>query len=227
MYKNKRVNVVMPVYNEERTVGKMVGRVLGQHFVDILIIVNDGSTDNTVSEVKRFSHDKRVKIIDFKENRGKGYAVRAGIDNVKDGIIIIQDADEEYHPEDYADLLGSLTEKTPVFGHRTKNLRHKYILGSWAAGVHNILFNSLYGQNVKDMNAGYKVFDKDMLKGVKLHENGFEIDPEIAIALARNGYEIKDVPIRYSGRTFKEGKKIGARDAIGIALFLIKKRFVS
>ena len=226
MYRGKRVSVIMPVYNEERTVGKMISRVLAQRVVDSLIVINDGSTDGTVSVLKRFSKERRVCIMDSKENRGKGHAVRIGIDKVKNGIIIIQDADEEYHPEDYGALLGRLGEDTPVFGHRTKNLRHKYLLGAWAAGVHNVLFNSLYGQHVKDMNAGYKVFDKRMLHGIKLREDGFEIDPEIAVALARNGYAIKDVPIRYSGRTFKEGKKIGARDAIGIALFLVKKRFL-
>lgn len=225
MYLGKRVSVIMPVYNEERTVGKMIRRVLAQRVVDALIVVNDGSTDGTISEVRRFSNDKRMTIIDCSKNRGKGYGVRTGMARVKNGIIIIQDADEEYHPEDYGALLGKLDSDTPVFGHRTKNLRHKYLLGAWAAGVHNTLFNSLYGQHVKDMNAGYKVFYKEMLHGIKLHEDGFEIDPEIAVSLARNGYAIKDVPIRYSGRTFKEGKKIGARDAIGIALFLIKKRF--
>lgn len=225
MYRGKHVSVIMPVYNEERTVGKMIRRVLARRVVDALIVINDGSTDGTLSAIKRFSKERRISIIDCKENRGKGYAVRIGIDRVKNGIIVIQDADEEYHPEDYGALLGRLTDDTPVFGHRMRNLRHKYLLGAWAAGVHNVLFNSLYGQHVKDMNAGYKVFDKEMLHGIKLREDGFEIDPEIAIALARNGYAIKDVPIRYSGRTFKEGKKIGARDAISIAIFLIKKRF--
>ena len=225
MYRSKRVSVIMPVYNEERTVSKMIRRVIAQRIVDALIVINDGSTDGTLSEIKRFSNDKRISIIDCKENRGKGHAVRTGINKVKNGIIIIQDADEEYHPEDYGALLEKLTDNTPVFGHRTRNLRHKYLLGAWAAGVHNILFNSLYGQHVRDMNAGYKVFNKEMLHGVTLREDGFEIDPEIAVALARNGYAIKDVPIRYSGRTFKEGKKIGARDAIGIAVFLIKKKF--
>lgn len=225
MYRNKRVSVVMPAYNEERTIAGMIERVLRQKSVDMLILVNDGSTDATLKIMDSFSKDPRVTVVKGSRNMGKGHAVRAGLKMVKSGIIIIQDADEEYHPEDYSALLSRLNGSEPVFGHRVRNLRHTYLLGSIAAGVHNILFNALYGQHINDMNAGYKVFTKEMLKGVTLRENGFEIDPEIAVALAKNGYRIADVPIKYSGRTFKEGKKIGARDAIGIAFFLVAKRF--
>lgn len=225
MYNNQTVNVIMPAYNEASTIYDVVIRVLKQKQVDRLIIVNDGSKDNTAEQIGRaIANDSRAMLIECKTNMGKGSAVILGIKKVKSGIIIIQDADKEYYPEDYPFLLKKLDSNTPVFGYRMRNERHKYVMGVIAAKVHTILFNLLYKQSIHDVNAGYKVFTTEMISANSLSQKGFEIDFEIATQLAKNGYKIREVPIRYSGRTFAEGKKIGPKDAINMAIYLILRR---
>ncbi len=225
MYNKQIVNVIMPAYNEEATIYDVVVRVLKQKSVDRLIIVNDGSKDKTSEQIRRaIAKDDRALLIECKTNNGKGSAVILGIKEVKSGIIIIQDADKEYYPEDYPMLLEKLDGKTPVFGYRMRNERHKYVMGVIAAKVHTILFNLLYNQSIHDVNAGYKLFTVDMISANSLSQKGFEIDFEIATQLAKKGYKIREVPIRYSGRTFAEGKKIGPKDAINMAIYLISRR---
>ena len=226
MDKNVEVSVIMPVYNEGKTAYSIITRVLGQSGVGRLIIVYDKSTDNTLDEIKRaIGKSERAILVYSKEKLGKGHAVKEGMERVKNGPVLIQDADEEYYPEDYPKLLDGFDGKNPIFGRRTENSGHSYILGRAAAKFHTILFNVLYGQSLKDINTCYKLFDVSMLKGRKLRENGWAIDHEIAIRLAKNGYKIKEVPIRYKGRTYEEGKKIGASGAIADLLYIIKARF--
>lgn len=225
MHIRDRVNVIMPIYNEEKTAYKMIKRVLKQDVVDRLIIVYRISEDNTYNEIKRaIIGCTKCTLLINRTKRGKGYSVRMGIKNAKRGIVIIQDADEEYYPEDYKNLLNALSEDSPVFGYRTVNYGHGYALGIFANRVHTLLFNLLFHQSVKDINTGYKVFEIGMLKNKILKENGWELDAEIATTLAKNGYKIKNVPIRYKGRTYDEGKKIGPKAAINFIFFIIKQR---
>lgn len=227
MYKGEAVNVIMPVYNEGTTVYNIVKRVLGQKSVDNLIIIYDKSADNTLSEIKRAlaGAGRRATLVYSNAKKGKGHAVRQGMERIKSGIVVIQDADDEYYPEDYGKMFASLTYKNPVFGYRKINSGHKYLLGELATQVHTLAFNLLYGQKLKDINAAYKIFKLDMLHGEKLKQDGWELDPEIAVKLAKNGYLIRSVSIRYKGRTFSEGKKIGASGAVGILVYIIKARF--
>ncbi len=227
MHKGERVNVIMPAYNEGATVCNVIKRVLRQKSVDILIIIYDKSSDNTLSEIKKGMADagNRAILVYSNAKKGKGYAVRQGIERVKGGIVIIQDADDEYYPEDYGKMLASLSDKNPVFGYRKTNSGHKYLLGGLATHVHNMAFNLLYGQKLKDINAAYKVFKLGMLHGKKLTQDGWELDPEIAIKLSKNGYTIRSVRIRYKGRTFSQGKKIGVSGGVGILAYIIKARF--
>ncbi len=222
MFNGQYFSVIMPIYNEEHTVGKMIKRVLAQKTVDMLILVYEPSTDNTLTEIKKaIAGRKNAVLLINKERMGKGYSVRRGIDYVKKGIIIIQDADEEYSPEDYDILLAKFDKKTPVFGMRKFISGHRYVLGSYANNLHTFLFNLLFRQNVKDINVCYKLFTKDMIKDHKFVENGWKFDMELAILLAKNNYKIKNAPIHYKGRTFDQGKKIGASAAVGFIFYII------
>ena len=229
MYKGEAVNVIMPAYNEGNTVYNIIKRVLKQTLVDTLIIIYDKSSDNTLSEIKKAlaGAGRRTMLVYSDAKKGKGHAVRLGMERIKSGIVIIQDADDEYYPEDYRKMLASLGDKNPVFGYRKINNGHKYLLGELATQVHTSAFNLLYGQKLKDINAAYKIFKLDMLHGEKLKQDGWELDPEIAVKLSKNGYAIRSVSIRYKGRTFSEGKKIGVSGAIGILAYIIKARFSS
>ncbi|MCL5092096.1 MAG: glycosyltransferase family 2 protein [Candidatus Marsarchaeota archaeon] len=227
MYKGEAVNVIMPVYNEGNTVYNIIKRVLKQKSVDTLIIIYDKSSDNTLSEIKRAlaGAGRKATIVYSDVKKGKGHAVRLGIERIKGGIVIIQDADDEYYPEDYGKMLASLSDKNPVFGYRKINNGHKYLLGELATQAHTLTFNLLYGQKLKDINAAYKVFKLSMLHGERLRQDGWELDPEIAVKLSKNGYAIRSISIRYKGRTFSEGKKIGVSGAVGILAYIIKARF--
>ena len=222
MFDGEYFNVIMPIYNEENTVGKMIKRVLKQNIVDKLILVYEPSTDNTLKEIERaIIGCKNIVLLKNKERMGKGYSVKRGIDYIKKGIIIIQDADEEYSPEDYKVLLSKFNSDTPVFGMRTFISGHRYILGSYANDLHTFIFNLLFRQNVKDINACYKLFTKEMINNHKFVQNGWRFDMELAIVLAQKNYKIQNAPIHYKGRTFDEGKKIGAGAAIGFIFYII------
>jgi glycosyltransferase involved in cell wall biosynthesis len=229
MLNDETVSVIMPVYNEGATVRSVIKRVLGQKAVDALYIVYDKSTDNTLAEIRAAMKGSDAKgrafLVMSDAKRGKGRAVKQGMARIRDGIVLIQDADEEYYPEDYPKMLAALTDSNPVFGSRESNAGHKYFLGSLATVVHTLAFNLLYGQSIKDMNAAYKLFKVHMLKGKKLSEDGWQIDQEIACTLAKNGYRILSVPIRYKGRTFEEGKKIGPKAAVMNLFYIVKERF--
>ena len=198
MYGGRVVEVVMPAYNESKTIFNVIRRVLRQKSVDRLIIVYDRSEDGTIDEIKRAldGAGKRCRLVYSREKRGKGHAVRQGLELVgKRSIVIIQDADEEYYPEDYPKLLRTFGKGSPVFGVREGNSGHRYVLGDLATRVHTGTFNLLYKQRLKDINGAYKVFSPEMLKGRKLKQDGWPFDQELATRLAKNGYTIKQVGV--------------------------------
>lgn len=228
MYGKETVSVIMPVYNEGSTVSEIIKRVLKQRFVDRLVIVNDSSKDKSLEIIKEAARkDKRVHYVTNRTNMGKGYSVRKGLSLIKNGIVIIQDADLEYYPEDYIKLIPHVKEDSAVFGTRMRkrNTGHEYTLAKMANVVLTATFDTLYGKNLTDINTCYKIFKRHMLDGVKLKENDFLIDPEILVSLVKKGYRINEVDIRYRGRSYKEGKRITAMDGIKQFLFLISKRF--
>jgi glycosyltransferase involved in cell wall biosynthesis len=228
MYNNEKVNVIMPVYNEEKTLSEIISRVLAQDFVDSLIIIDDCSKDGSMEKIKEAaSSNKKVTYLSNEKNMGKGYSVRRGLELVTDGIVIIQDADLEYYPEDYQKLLPRLDESTVVLGTRMrgKQTGHEYAMAKLANAGLTVAFNVLYGRNLTDMNTCFKVFKKKMLENIELKENGFLIEPEILIKLVKKGYKIVEIDIRYKGRTYEEGKKITAKDGINQALFILRQKF--
>jgi len=228
MYKGERVSIVMPVYNEEKTVETIVRRVLAQKFVDEIIAVDDGSKDSSLEKLRKLqSTNSKIKLLMNKVNRGKGAAIIKGIAHVKDGIIIIQDADLEYFPEDYPKLLKASESNEVVFGNRMqrRNMGHEYVLARWGNKLVSRLFSVLYGQRVDDINTCYKLFRKKDLSGIRLKEQGFIIEEELAVAFAKKGIKIANVPIRYKGRTFEEGKKINFIDGIKGVLYVLVNAF--
>lgn len=228
MNKNDSVNVIMPVYNEERTLRNIVGRVLAQEIVDNLIIVDDHSQDGSLDIIKDIAKtDKRITYFSNNANMGKGYSVRRGLKHVKGGIVIIQDADLEYYPEDYNKLVPLVDKDTAVLGTRVhkKNTGHRNVFAKLANDVFTWELNVLYGTQLTDINTCYKIFRREMIEDKELKENSFLIDPEILLTIIKKGYSIKEVDISYSGRTYKEGKKINAKDAVEQGLFIFKRRF--
>jgi glycosyltransferase involved in cell wall biosynthesis len=228
MYKNERLNVIMPVYNEEKTLREIVKRVLAQKTVDRLIIIDDHSKDGSLKIIKELSKKNlKISYLANNVNRGKGFSVRRGLSLVTDGIVMIQDADLEYYPEDYSKLLPKLDNNTIVLGTRMRGQKtgHEYQLAKLANAALTSTFNLLYGKDLTDINTCYKLFKKKMLNGIPLKEDGFLIEPEILIGLVKKGYSIAEVDIRYKGRTYDEGKKITAKDGFMQELFMIEKRF--
>jgi glycosyltransferase involved in cell wall biosynthesis len=229
MYKKDKVNIVMPVYNEQATLEEIITRTLAQKMVDKLVIVDDNSRDKSPDIIKKLAKkDSRIVYLKNESNKGKGYSVRKGLAQIKSGIIIIQDADLEYYPEDYAKMVPKVSDDTFVLGSRIRLKEkggHTYRIAVFVNDVLTNEFNLLYGKNSTDINTCYKVFKKEMLGGVTLEQDGFLIDPEIILALVKKGYKVVDVDVRYKGRTYAEGKKITAKDGIEQFLFIFVNKF--
>lgn len=230
--KNK-VSIIVPVFNEEKTVVKVLHNLLSLTlpFEKEIIVVNDGSTDKTYDKIKSL---KKIKIISYKKNKGKGFAVRNGIGNSKGNIIVIQDADLEYNPKNISLLIKNLTCDNPVvygsrfldkkiffFGKKKIPLISHYIGNKLLTGITNLLYNA----NLTDMETCYKVFYKSILDNIELKAKGFEFEPEITSKILKNGFKIKEVSINHAPRTYKEGKKIRKLDGIKALFYLIKYRF--
>ncbi|MGI0100893.1 MAG: glycosyltransferase family 2 protein [Candidatus Micrarchaeaceae archaeon] len=226
--KGEQISVIMPVYNESKTLPEIMKRVLAQRAVDRLIIINDHSSDKSQNIIDGAAgSDRRITAIANEANRGKGYSVRKGLELVDGGIVIIQDADLEYSPEDYAALFDAVKDDTFVLGTRMRKTHkgYKFAPSRMANLLLTGLFDIVYQRRISDINTCYKVFRFDMIKGVDLKQDGFLIDIEILSGLLKKGYKVREVDITYKIRSFKEGKKIGARDAIEQAFYIISSRF--
>jgi glycosyltransferase involved in cell wall biosynthesis len=229
------LSVVIPVYNEEATVEQLIDRVrrapLEQSME--LVVVDDASTDGTRKVLERVAAESAgdLRLILRPQNGGKGAAVRAGIEAARGEILLIQDADLEYDPRDYPLLLEPILEGQAdvVFGNRFHGGPHR-VLYFWhyvANRLLTLLTNLVTGINLSDMEVGYKVFRTDLAKGLGLTADRFGIEPEIVIKVARLRCRIYEVPIRYYGRTYEEGKKITWRDGVAAFWFILRYRFFS
>ena len=228
-----KLSVIIPVYNEEKTILEIISRVKKAKSFNLdkeIIVVNDFSTDQTKEKLKSIK-DKSIKITHHNKNFGKGAAVRAGLESATGGIILIQDADLEYDPRDYEKLLKPIIDKKTdvVYGSRfdvvTKNLSKMYKLHYLGNLFLTLLTNILYGVKITDMETGYKVFRKDVMKNIKLRARRFDFEPEITAKILKKGYRIYEVPIRFYGRKFGEGKKITWIDGLKAVYYLVKYRF--
>lgn len=213
-----KLSVIIPVYNEEKTILEVVDNLNNLSIKSIskeVIIVDDGSTDSTREKIKKL---KNVKIILHAKNKGKGAAVITGIKNATGDYIIIQDADLEYHPKYIEVLLKPIQDKKTevVYGTRLKRLPNlraeektlQFLVHYFGNRFLSLLTSVLYGQWLTDMETGYKLFPKKALHKVKLNAKGFEFDPELTAKLLKKGYKILEVPIKVKPRSYKEGKKI-------------------
>ena len=222
------LSVIIPCYNEENTLACILQRVLVQPFDMEVIVVDDGSTDETPSILAQIAaQDARIRVLRHKSNRGKGAAIRTAIPLCRGRLVLIQDADLEYAPEDYAVLLEPLafSRADMVLGSRFVTTRARRVLYYWHSVANRLLTwlsNMVANINLTDMETCYKVFRREVIQAIDLKESGFGFEPEVTIKVARMGCRIYEVGISYSGRTYQEGKKIRAKDGVW-ALWCILK----
>jgi glycosyltransferase involved in cell wall biosynthesis len=222
-----KLSVIIPCYNEEKTIFLIVEKIKKiKNLTTEIIIVDDCSTDTTSDVLKNISQVyPDIKIITHENNLGKGSAIQSGIKLVTGNIVLIQDADLEYDPYDYHNLLQPFieTDADVVYGTRFKGGKYVRLHFFWHYLANKILTtitNIVTNLNMSDMETGYKVFKSDIIKSIKLNENSFGIEPEITIKLAKKKYIFYEVPISYNGRSYDQGKKITLKDAF-IAIYCI------
>ena len=220
------LSVVMPCYNEVDTLAGAIERVLQSPFPREVIVVDDGSTDGSL-EIARKIDDDRVVVVALERNQGKGAALRAGFARATSPFVVIQDADFEYDPADYQDLLQPLLDGRAdvVYGSRFMGGQPHRVLHFWHSignKVLTILSNVMTDLNLTDMETGYKAFRREVLQSLTLEEDRFGFEPEVTAKIARAGWRVYEVGISYSGRTYAQGKKIGWRDGVRALVCVLK-----
>lgn len=227
-----KLSVVIPVYNEKDTLEEIVEKVQTVDIEKELLLIDDFSTDGTREiEDKLVKKYKNLKVFKKDQNEGKGAALRTGFQNATGEYVIVQDADLEYDPEDYHSLL-TLIERNKnavIYGSRflgaerksmslTHTLRNKAL---------TTLTNVLYNTSITDMETCYKLFPREVIQSIEYHSNRFNFEPEITAKILKKGYKIFEVPIKYYGRDWDEGKKISWKDGFAAIWALIKYRLVN
>jgi glycosyltransferase involved in cell wall biosynthesis len=225
----RTLSVIVPVYNERTSVAEVIRRIRA---VDLpleveVIVVDDGSDDGTAMVLAALE-DSTVRVIAHDRNRGKGAAVRTGLANTRGDLVIVQDADLEYDPEDWHRMLPPiLTGKSRVvYGSRFTGERKNMLPSHWIGNRFLVLVtNILFRSTLSDMETCYKLFDRRILDGIDIRADRFEFEPEITAKVLRRGYRIYEVPISYAGREPDEGKKTSWRDGVQAFLTLLRYRF--
>lgn len=229
-----KLSVVIPVYNEEKTLNTVIEAVqaVDLPFEKEIILIDDySSTDATRQVIEQLPEQNIIKIF-HEKNQGKGAALRSGFARATGDIVLIQDADLEYDPAEYPKLLKPILDGKAdvVYGSRFVGSGAHRVLYFWHMMGNRfltMLSNMCTNLNLTDMETCYKVFKKDVIAKIELEENRFGIEPEITAKVARTGCRIYEVGISYSGRTYKEGKKIGIRDGFRALYCILKYRFFS
>ena len=226
------ISIIVPCYNEEKTIKKIVKKILEFNLYEKeIIIVDDCSTDNSREIIKFLAQENKViKNIFSEKNLGKGGAIKKGIKEAVGDIILIQDADLEYDPKDYPILLKPFAETDAdiVYGSRFLGGEYVRLHFFWHYLANKLLTlatNVVTNLNMSDMETGYKVFKKEVIQSIELKERSFGIEPEITIKLALKKFIFYEVPISYRGRSYEEGKKITIKDAFKAIYCIIKYRF--
>ena len=219
------LSIIIPAYNEANFIGDVIRRVQEAPYEKEIIIVDDGSVDGTRDILKSLT-DPNITVVLKEVNQGKGAALRAGFARAKGDIIIIQDADLEYDPRDYPKLLEPILEGKAdvVYGSRFLGGPHR-VLYFWHyvgnMGV-TLLSNMFTNLNLTDMETGYKVFKREVLKDITIESNRFGFEPEITAKIAKKRFRVFEIPISYYGRSYEEGKKITWRDGIKAFFTIVK-----
>ncbi len=226
----RKLSIIVPVFNERSTVAEIVRRMRSVELpVDReIVIVDDGSDDGTASVLTQLA-DSTVRVLKHASNRGKGAAIRTGLENATGDLVLVQDADLEYDPEDWPRLLAPLLKGRArvVYGSRFTGERRNMLFLHWVGNRFlSLVTNMLYNSTLSDMETCYKLFDRDVLDGVRLEANRFDFEPEFTAKVLRRGIRIYEVPISYAGREPDEGKKITWQDGVVALWTLVKYRFV-
>lgn len=221
-----KLTVIIPAYNEEKTIAAVIKKVAANKLVKEIIVVNDGSTDKTKFKIAgaRF---KKLKIVNKKHNEGKGAAIGDALKMATGDVFIIQDADLEYNPNEYKLILGPILDKRAevVFGSRFVGNQPHRVLYFWhyvGNKIITLLANLLTNLNLTDMETCYKAFTKEVAQKLDLQEKRFGFEPEFTIKVAQMGYRIYEIGVSYSGRSYAEGKKIGWKDGVITLWCLVK-----
>ncbi len=223
------LSVIVPVYNERTTVAEVIRRIRAVELpVDIeVIVVDDGSSDGT-DKVLAALGDSTVRILTHRANRGKGAAIRTGMESFRGDLVLVQDADLEYDPQDWPKLLDPMLrgKARVVYGSRFTGERKNMLPLHWIGNRFlSLVTNILYSSTLSDMETCYKLFDRRVLEGITIQSDRFDFEPEITAKILRRGERIYEVPISYAGREMTEGKKITWRDGFEALRALIRYRF--
>ncbi|MCK4437278.1 glycosyltransferase family 2 protein [bacterium] len=225
----RKLSVIIPIHNEMRTLREIFKRVEAVNLDKEIIIVDDASSDGSTEILKEIGKKNNdIKVFYHERNMGKGAAIRTAIKYITGDIIIIQDADLEYNPDDYHRLIEPIVEgkASVVYGSRNlRNNKRSYFRYYWGGRFLSWLTNRLYGTRLTDESTCYKTFRADVLKKIKLECAGFEFDPEVTAKVCKLGYKIKEVPISYNPRKLEEGKKIRWTDGVVAVWTLVKYKF--
>jgi glycosyltransferase involved in cell wall biosynthesis len=226
--RNPLLSVVMPVFNEKTTVEEIIRRVVAVPLRIQLVVVDDCSTDGTRDVLAALQAELGFELLLQARNMGKGAALRRGFEAVRGDLVVIQDGDLEYSPEEFPALIDLICQGRAdvVYGSRFLG-RHRVFLFTHYAGNRMLTFltNVLYNTMLSDMETCYKVMRTEVLRSMTLRSNGFGIEPELTAKIFKRGYRVYEVPITYDGRGYEDGKKIGWRDGVVALWVLLKYRF--
>ena len=225
-----KLSVIIPVYNEVESIETILTRVHETKLTHEIIVVDDGSKDGTRDKLKVLDGKKNVRVILHEVNQGKGAAVRTGMAAAKGDVLLIQDADLEYDPRDYPELLRPIQEGLAdvVYGSRFLGRAHRVTM-FWhmlANKSLTLMTNILYDTILTDMETGYKVFKHEVIEGMTIRANSFNFEPEFIAKILKRKYRIFEVPITFNPRDYSQGKKIKLHDAFEAIWALLKYRFV-
>ncbi|MFO7948294.1 MAG: glycosyltransferase family 2 protein [Armatimonadota bacterium] len=226
-----KLSVVIPVYNEEATIEEIIKRVQAVDIDKEIICVDDGSSDGTLEHLRKLDASMdNLHLVEHGQNRGKGAALQTGFDHVQGDMVVIQDADLEYDPEDYHILLEPIEDGIAdvVYGSRFVGWPRRVLFFWHAVGNNFLTFlsNMFTNLNLTDMETCYKAFRADILQKMTIRSNDFAFEPEFTAKVAKLGCRIYEVPVTYMGRTYDEGKKIGWQDGFKALWAIVKFRFV-
>ncbi len=226
-----KLSVVIPVYNEVKNIQEILKRVKNTGLAWEIVIVDDGSQDGTREILKQLdTKSDNLQVILHEKNQGKGAAVRTGLQAAKGDVILIQDADLEYSPQDYPTLLQPIDDGTAdvVYGSRFLGGPRRVAMFWHMIANYLLTFmtNVLYDTILSDMETGYKVFRREVIQNMKLRANRFDFEPEFTAKILKQHYRIYEVPISFNPRDYSEGKKIKLHDAFQAVWALLKYRFV-
>ncbi|HPM42970.1 MAG TPA: glycosyltransferase family 2 protein [Candidatus Omnitrophota bacterium] len=227
------LSVVMPVYNEKEYVLKIIGKVLNLDMLKELIVVDDCSKDGTRDLLKSYNTDPRVKIFYHERNMGKGAALRTGFKYVTGDVVAIQDADLEYDPREFIEMMKPIEDgyADVVYGSRLTGGKPQRVHLFWhklGNTFLSFLTNLMYNSTLSDMETCYKMMKRDVAFSLKLQSNDFSVEPEITAKILKNkALRVYEMPISYYGRSYSEGKKISWKHGFGALWTLIKYRFVN